>query len=85
MVIHHPASQRPPHPTAWGMATGTWRGGGVGNLGELESKKRSRKYSKIKNQVEMRECSVWEDECCSLGQVTPKEGNSDLHRAYLVK
>lgn len=28
MVIHHPASQRPPHPTAWGMATRT--GGGEG-------------------------------------------------------
>lgn len=28
MVIHHPASQRPPHPTAWGMATGTREGVG---------------------------------------------------------
>ena len=36
MVIHHPASQRPPHPTAWGTATGTYGegGGGSNNGGE---------------------------------------------------
>lgn len=42
MVIHHPASQCPPHPTAWGMATG--QGGRVGkepgeNLGGIEGRR----------------------------------------------
>lgn len=38
MVIHHPASQRPPHPTAWGTATGMQGEEGV-IMGEREREK----------------------------------------------